>query len=308
MIHQGTRGVEMRTIMCYMILALSYADAGRKDEAHKLGQEVLTLSLRQDPNSPASADAYARLGFTLDAEGRGEEAIKAWQEAVRINPSGTQNIDYWLGKALMDRQRYAEALPILRATQKFYPGGVRARETAERIALAESMLVGQDTKPGASDHALAALRQTVAANPADTDKPKQWATVCLWLGQTNEHHAICRKLLDLAVHSKDPSSHDRAAKAYLIQAHPDPETLTRAVASGRQALQLAAPNDSNRGWFLVTAAMSAVRDGKPAEAELLLNEALKVAGDDLNRRSLALAYRTLARAFGPNRGGPSRLR
>ena len=42
--------------------------------------------------------------------------------------------------------------------------------------------------------------------------------------------------------------------------------------------------------------MATVRDGKPAEAESLLDEALKVPGDRRNRRSLALAYRTLARA------------
>jgi tetratricopeptide (TPR) repeat protein len=201
-----------------------------------------------------------------------------------------------LGKALVDRQRYAEALPILRTTQKCYPDGVRGLETAERLALAEAMIGGPDPKPDASDRALAALRETVAANPADTDKAKQLATAYLWLGQTNEHQALCRKLLDLAADSKHASSHDRAAKAYLIQAHPDPETLKQAVASARQTLQLAATNDDRRGWFLVTAAMAAVRDGKPAEAESLLHEALKIGGDDLNRRRLALAYRALARA------------
>jgi len=273
-------------------LASFYSAAGRKNEAVKLREEALALSLSQGPNSPARAVAYAELGFSLDAVGSGEEAIKAWQEAVRISPSGTQNAAYWLGKALVDRQRYVEALPILRATEKFYPDGDRGRETAERLALAEAMVVGQD-KAGAPDRALTALRQTAAANPADTDKAKQLATVYLWLGQTNEHLAVCRKLLDLAENSTDPSCHDRAAKAYLIQAQPDPQTLKQAVASARQALKLAATNDTNRAWFLVTAAMAAVRDGRPAEADSILDDALKVAGADLNRRSLALAYRTL---------------
>jgi tetratricopeptide (TPR) repeat protein len=142
---------------------------------------------------------------------------------------------------------------------------------------------------------LAALQQTVADNPANTDKAKQLATVCLWLGQTNDHRAICRRLLDLAANSKEPTAHDRAAKTYLIQAHPDPEMLKQAVASGRQALQLAATNDVNRPWFLITAAMAAVRDGKPGEAESLLGGALKDAGLEQDCRRLALAYRTLAR-------------
>jgi len=289
------RGSEhLDTLVAMENLATFYSAAGRKNEAIKLREEALALSLRQGPNSPERAAAYAALGFSLDAVGRGEEAIKAWQEAVRISPSGTQNAAYWLGKALVDRQRYAEALPILRATRKFYPDGDRGRETAERVALAEVM-VGQD-KAGASDRALTALQVSVADNPADTDKAKQLATVYLWLGQTNEHLAVCRKLLDLVENSTDPSFHDRAAKAYLIQAQPDPQTMKQAVASARQALKLAATNDSNRAWFLVTAAMAAVRDGRPAEADSILDDALKVGGADLNRRSLALAYRTLEQA------------
>ena len=289
------RGSEqLDTLTATANLATFYSAAGRKNEAIKLREEALALSLRQGPNSPERAAAYAALGFSLDAVGRGEEAIKAWQEAVRISPSGTQNAAYWLGKALVDRQRYAEALPILRATRKFYPDGDRGRETAERVALAEVM-VGQD-KAGASDRALTALQVSVADNPADTDKAKQLATVYLWLGQTNEHLAVCRKLLDLVENSTDPSFHDRAAKAYLIQAQPDPQTMKQAVASARQALKLAATNDSNRAWFLVTAAMAAVRDGRPAEADSILDDALKVGGADLNRRSLALAYRTLEQA------------
>jgi tetratricopeptide (TPR) repeat protein len=160
----------------------------------------------------------------------------------------------------------------------------------------EALKLQEHTKPGASDRALATLRQMVAANPDDTDRAKNLATVYLWLGQTNEHQAICRRLLDLAANSRDPTSHERAAKAYLLQAHPEPEMLKQAVASGRQALQLAATNDGNRAWFLVADAMAAVRDGKPAESESFLDEVLKVPGDHRNRRSLALAYRTLARA------------
>jgi tetratricopeptide (TPR) repeat protein len=170
----------------------------------------------------------------------------------------------------------------------------RANREARRAVAAEQQATHEVFK--LRDEALAALRTTVAANRADMDKGKQLATIYLWLGQTNEHHAICRKLLDLAVNSKDPRSYDRAAKAYLIEAHPDPEMLKRAVASGRQALKLAGTNDGNRPWFLVTAGIAEVRDGRPAEAESLLDEALKAAGEDPNLPGLALAYRSLARA------------
>jgi tetratricopeptide (TPR) repeat protein len=127
-------------------------------------------------------------------------------------------------------------------------------------------------------------------------KAKELATDYLWLGLTNEHQAICRQLLELAANSKDSVQCDRAAKAYLIQSHPDPEMLKEAVASGRQALQLAGPNDGSRTWYIVTAGMAELRDGKPAEAQLLLNEAIKLTGNDPPIRSLELSYRSLARA------------
>jgi eukaryotic-like serine/threonine-protein kinase len=287
-------------------LATSYAAAGRKDEALKLRQEelvleakmreeVLALSLRQDSNSPASAAAYSQLAFALDELGRGEEAIKDRQEAVRIDPAGSHDAAYWLGRALAERQRYAEALPILRVTQDFYPDGLRGPETAERLALVEAIVAGQDPKPGASDRVLAALHQMVAANPADPDEARLLAMLCLWLGQANEHQVICRRLLDLAANSKDPTVDECAAVAYLIQAHPDPVMLKQAVASGRQVLRLASTNDNNRGWFLVPAAMAALREGKPAEAELLLNEVLEVSHNQASLCALALAYRALAR-------------
>jgi tetratricopeptide (TPR) repeat protein len=198
-------------------LADAYIAADRKDEALKLREDALAIATKQDPDSWASVTAHAQVGFTLIALGRGDEAIKAWQEAVR-------------------------------------------------------------------------------SNPADTQTAKLLATVYLWLGQTNEHQAICRKLFDLAAHSKDPVVHDCAAKAYFIQAHPDPELLKLAVASGRQALKLSTPGDINRAWFLITAAMAAVREGKPAEAEPLLTESLNLPGDTPDRQGLALAYRAMARA------------
>ncbi len=285
--------------MAMEALATFYAAAGRHEEAHKLRRESLLLSakhltrdldlsLRQDPSSPATANYYFRLGIVDDALGRSNESIAALQEAVRINPSGAKEAAYNLGRMLVERERYAEALPTLLATQKFFPKGDRSREVAERLALAEAMVAGQDP--------LAPLRQTVAADPTDADEAKRMATVYLWLGQTNEHQAVCRTLLDMALNSKDPTVRDHAAKAYLIQAHPDPEMLPRAVASGRQALALAAPKDSNRDSFLVTAGMAAVREGKPAEAESLLDPVLNARDQNPAFCRLAVAYRTLARA------------
>jgi tetratricopeptide (TPR) repeat protein len=298
-----------KTVLAIKNLAISYMDADRKDEAIKLREEVLkvnqeqlALALKRDPKS--SASAYSDLGFTLDALGHGDDAIKAWQEAVRIEPANNPNVHYWLGKALMDRQRFAEALPILRATRKFYPDGDRSLKTDELLALAESMVQNGNAKSGDSGLApsgeswtawLAKMRAWVAAHPDDADKGKHLATVCLWLGETNEYQALCRKLIDEATSSRDPAAQDRAAKACLIGAQLNEVILKQAVAAGRQALALSSPNDPNWRWFQVTAAMAGLRDGSPAEAEPLLTGALQDPKDIPERRSLALAFRAMAR-------------
>jgi eukaryotic-like serine/threonine-protein kinase len=287
-------------------LADSYFDAGRKDEALKLredilkvNQEQLGLALKQDPKSQASAVAYYHLGLTLDALGRSDEAIKAWQEAVQIDTIKTHNAQYSLGKALVDHQRYAEALPILRATQKFYLDGTRGFEIAELLTLAESMAANGNSKPGAPGHEswtawVATLRTWVAAHPDDTEKTRHLAIVCLWLGETNEYQVLCRKLVEQAADAKDPAAQERAAEVCLIEAQSNPALLKQAVATGRQALALSSPDESNRRWFQITAAMAALRDGAPAEAEPLLTEALRDPKDIPERRSLALAFRSMA--------------
>src|ERR1039458_8778542 len=185
-------------------------------------------------------------------------------------------------------------MPILACAMHADEGALRSG--VEVATIIKSISFGSSPAEEIGGEAIKSWKEAVRSNPADTQTAKLLATVYLWLGQTNEHQAICRKLFDLAAHSKDPVVHDCAAKAYLLQAHPDPELLKLAVASGRQALKLSTPGDINRAWFLITAAMAAVREGKPAEAEPLLTESLNLPGDTPDRQGLALAYRAMARA------------
>ena len=258
------------TLIAMNNLANLYNDCGRKEESLKLFEELLAIQRKTlDPEHPdpmCRAVMY-HVATLAGAAGRGDEALKQFEELLTLER---------------------------KAFDPKHPGPVFL-STIYSLAASYLATGRKDEATKLYEEAVAVLRQTVDANPTDTDTAKQLATIYLWLGRTNEHQAICRKLLALATKSKDPSVHDRAAKAYLIQAHPDPELLKLAVASGRQVLQLATANHPDRNWFLVTAAMAGVRDGRPAEAESLLDEVINAPGDDRVRRCLALAYRSLAR-------------
>jgi serine/threonine protein kinase len=301
-LYKKVRGPESpETLVAVTQLSTMYATVNRIDDATRLWKTQIEVLLKQDPNSQLTAAAYSGMGTMLDFVGRKNDAIQAWQETVRIDPAGTkgtQDTYYRLGKALTDYRRYAEALPILRATQRFFPDDERGRETAARIAKAEAAL-GLPTSESAKvaiDLLVTALESKVAADPTDMSTAMHLATIRYWLGETNGHRAICKLFLDAAVNSKDPRAHNRAAIACLIQVNPDPRTLNLAVASGRQVLRLASTNDPRWGWFLITAALAEVRDQKSAEAEVLLNESLAAPNPSLERLALARAYRALARA------------
>ena len=289
------------TIMAMNNLANSYDAAGRKDEAFKLREQVLALRRKVlGPEHPDTIMAMGNLASSYDEAGRKDEALKLREQVLALSRkvSGPEHPDTLtavnnLVDAYIAAGRKDEALKLredaLAIANKRDPNSWPSITAHAQVGFTLIAL-------GRGDEAIKTWQEEVHVNPTDTQTAKLLATVYLWLGQTNEHQAICRKLLDLAAYSKDPLVLDGAAKAYLLQAHPDPELLKPAVASGRQALKLSTPDDANRGWFLITAAMAAVRDEKPAEAEPLLTEALNFPSDTPDRQDLALAYRAMARA------------
>jgi hypothetical protein len=139
------------------------------------------------------------------------------------------------------------------------------------------------------------LERLSAANPEDTDRIKQVAMVQLWLGHTNEYVTACRKLLQLSAASKEPTTLDRAAKTCLVWPQLDSDLLKKAVYAGHESVKVAGENHPFLGYLRTTSALASLREGKPADAETMINLVLSqpVAEDC---RVLALACRALARA------------
>jgi len=119
-----------------------------------------------------------------------DEAIKAWQEAVGINPSGDANTPYCLGKALVLRHRYVEALLILRATLEVSPVGDRRGETLDRLEVAY-LASGEDAQALALlDERLKTIRTKRGPDHQANTTPSYEDRRLL-----SRHAEVCRKLV-----------------------------------------------------------------------------------------------------------------
>jgi serine/threonine protein kinase/tetratricopeptide (TPR) repeat protein len=157
-------------------LAASYQAAGKLDLALPLFEETLNLKRAKfGPDHPYTLAIMSGLAGAYQAAGKLDDAIRVWQEMVRIDSTSAQaDTFYSLGKALVDRQRLGEALPVLRAAQRFYPDEDRGREVALWLAVAVAEEAAGNAK-------------TDVPNPA---RDLAWARLARYLsegegGQTN---------------------------------------------------------------------------------------------------------------------------
>ncbi len=129
------------------------AAAERQDHA------ATPLAAGNPARSPRTA-AYARQdGESLPEDPR-DEAINAWQTAVRLAPNKSPYSHLMWAKTLVDRGRLMEALPVLHAAMKFYPTGDLNNELRQLLSVA--LLVNGAGQKGSL---LAVLQRTVKANP-----------------------------------------------------------------------------------------------------------------------------------------------
>ena len=146
---------------------------------------------------------------------------------------------------------------------------------------------------------LGGLERVVAASPEDTDRASQLALVQLWMGQTNHYVAESRKLLDRALATTSGlviPTLDHAAKTILVQTQPDSETRRKAAEVGREALNRATKYHWPLEHYRTTTALASLREGRPEEAETLLNVVLDQPVVAPAGKVLALACRAVARA------------
>jgi tetratricopeptide (TPR) repeat protein len=316
------------TLTTMIRLIIDYYEVGQPADAEPLCHEALEAICR-GTSSPTLVGDLGTLGDKLRQEGRLTQAESAYRLGLALcRQLASDNVEphQWLagglGVSLRGQGRVAQSEPFYREavtnSAKLWPNdfpkwewqfndlvdALQRQGKTDEIERLKREMAPALPKAGASDPTsngqsltdwLNAFRQSVAADPAVTEKSMHLAILYLWLGQTNERQALCRKLLELAGPSQEASVHNQAAKAYLIEPYPDPGLFKLAVSSARQGLAFSATNNPYRPWFLITAGLAELRDAKPAAAEALLTEALRGSSDNPDQHGLALAYRTIAR-------------
>lgn len=269
---------------------------------HEAAAKLLLEAAQRNPND---ALVQMQLGLSLAATGKAGFAEQALANALRLRPGYTA-AEVALGQLLMREKRPAEALARFEA--------VLAREPGHALALAGRA----DLRRAAGDHgaALADYRQAHAAAPALPGIAEALVSGLLVAGDAAEARTVLDAalaasprapglrrltlamaggapgdaLLDAcrAWHEADPASLEAAERlATQLEVRRD---FAAADALARQTLE----RDSRAGFARLVLARSALREGRPEDAQEQLNR-VPEAGLPAQRRAERASLRGLAR-------------
>jgi soluble lytic murein transglycosylase len=124
----------------------SYADDAMLREAEEWAslnngakvEEVLSALPKQFPDGDNVAEAMWRLGWRAWREQRYDDAIKWWQEQIRLVPHddnyfGEGQAQYWLGRAFAAKQQLPQAIEQWKTTVRSYPAAYYAMLALNRL-------------------------------------------------------------------------------------------------------------------------------------------------------------------------------
>jgi adenylate cyclase len=155
-----------------------YQDPATLDAAWQLAQ----AAMERDPLLPA---AHATFGHILHWRGETDEAIKAYERALELNPNSAQ---HFYGNVLLIAGRPLDALGVFQRSMRLDP-------------FFNSMLLGHlghcYTMLGNDRAALAPLRECAARAPRWRPAFVWLAAACMRLGLVNEARAAAARVLDI---------------------------------------------------------------------------------------------------------------
>jgi tetratricopeptide (TPR) repeat protein len=280
-------------------LALSYAEAGRRDEALKLREELLALRRKVNgPENPETLRAIQDLAVFYFNAGRQDEAVKLEEEALTLSrklkgpedPS-TLRVMISLGNLYATTGHLEEALKlreeVLSLCRKV--NGPEHRDTLSAMeGLADSYCaVGRGTE------AIALLAKAFALDPKDTLASLNLGTLQAWLGLDADYEATRHRVVQQAEGTDEASTAERAAKAASLRPSTDAAVLTNALALAQRAVELG-KSDPNLPWYQLGLGLAEYRTGQYADAERILTLAEQTAGEGQEIPGIARFYRVMS--------------
>jgi len=134
------------------------------------------------------------------------------------------------------------------------------------------------------EEVLPLLKELTSRQPADSLQVLKVITLLAWLGLATEHEAMCRRALQQATATNEPTIADRAAKGYCMLPSQDSELLEAALAFARHTATIG-QNDPYLTWYQMGLGMAEYRKGNFAAADQALtaaeNGAEQMRADDL---------------------------
>jgi serine/threonine protein kinase len=243
-LHRKVLGAEHpHTLVAMKNLATSYHAAGRRDEALKLREEVLALHRKVlGAEHPDTLVAIEYLAESYLSVGRLDEALKLQQDVLALDrkvlgPEHPQTLTVMnnLAKSYHDAGRRDEARKlsdeVLALASKVY-----GPEQPETLAAVKNLAACYEDE-GRWDEAVQLLAE-YSARLQDSSLALTVTTLQAWFGKDADHIATCRRILDLATGTNDPSTAERAAKGYCLRPSSDPQLLDAALKAARRAVEL----------------------------------------------------------------------
>jgi tetratricopeptide (TPR) repeat protein len=273
--------------------------------------DLITLYTATLRKNPGCWMAYYNLGIALSAQGKTDEAIAHYQQAIELRP-GYAEAHYNLGRLLAQKGQLNDAVSHYERALEINPADAEARnnlgvtlfgigrvdeaivhyEEALKIrpdyAEASCNLANALLSKGDLDGAVARYSTCLALSPNQAEAQYNLASALLRMGRTDEAIAHYQKVLELQADNAD--AYANLGSAFLAKGH-----VREGIAAYRNALRVSpenVPAQSNLAWLLATSSDSSLRNGP--EAVLLAEQADSESSRSENH---AIVLRILAAAY-----------
>ena len=211
--------------------------------------------------NPAYVEAHNNLGNVLKRKGRWDDAISHYEAALAVEPECAE-VHLNLGSALVELGRPGEAIAHVRKASQALPGRAEVHHTLGNALM----------RTGQLDEAIAEYRQALRIKPDLTDVHNNLGAALCDAGHTDEAIGHYRQVLAAEPESED--AHNNLGNAYRQQGKTD-----AALASWRDGIRQCpkdAPLLDVTARVLATSADASVRNG--AQAVELARRAVDLSG------------------------------